>query len=206
MPFYLRKVVQFSSSSLALLMAALVLLAPASALAQTPSVTIERVDAEVDEGDQVQFRVNRNGGTESIPLEVTVDFTQNGDFIASDQPTRQTTLLVPSVLSVQTDDDTVGEAHGSVTATIAAGTGYTIGSPSSATVTVTDDDLPVLSIVADAETVQEGDTATFKLRREGPVTNQVTASLSTAYRPFGILESEDEGEPLQPHRLHDSHR
>ena len=113
--------------------------------------------------------------------------------IPSNPSTQKTTLVVPSVLPVTTVNDNVVEAHGSVTATIVAGTGYTIGSPSSVTTTVIDDDLPVLSIVADAETVEEGGTATFKLRREGSATDPIEVILITGYRPFGSLETDGWG-------------
>ena len=42
--------------------------------------------------------------------------------------------------SVATDDDAADEPDGSITATIDTGTGYSIGSPAAATVTVTDND------------------------------------------------------------------
>ena len=43
-------------------------------------------------------------------------------------------------LALPTLDDTRDEAHGSITVTVQSGTGYTVGSPSSASVTVEDDD------------------------------------------------------------------
>ena len=66
-------------------------------------------------------------------------------------------------LTVDTDDDSVNEVVGRITATLAAGQGYTIATPpgDSASVTVTDNDTPVLSIATDTATVVEGAAATF---------------------------------------------
>ena len=74
------------------------------------------------------------------------------------------------MLSVATEDDMVDEPDSMVTAEISAGTGYTTGMPSSATVIVEDDDeppadVPVVTIAADAASVVEGMVAGFTLTR-----------------------------------------
>ena len=58
--------------------------------------------------------------------------------------TNQTT----ATLTVATDDDNVDEVASVVTAQVQAGTGYTVGSPSSTTVTVNDNDIPQVTITA----------------------------------------------------------
>ncbi len=197
-----RKTARCASFSLALLMmAALVLLAPASALAQSATVWLERSHETREEGEDVRFTVRRTVSS-LVNTTVTVALTLEGGFFSSSQPTRQTVTFTGiqshATITVPTVDDDVDEADGSVTATIVAGDGYTVGNtddkPGSATTTVTNDDhLPVLSIVADAETVQEGGTATFKLRREGSATNPITVRLITGYRPFGSSETDGWG-------------
>ena len=61
-------------------------------------------------------------------------------------------------ITIQNDD--TEEADGSVIVTLASGAGYTIGTPSSATMTVEDNDVtPEVTIAAVADTVAEGDSA-----------------------------------------------
>ncbi|MYB11976.1 MAG: hypothetical protein F4X42_01770 [Rhodospirillaceae bacterium] len=69
-------------------------------------------------------------------------------------------------LTVATTDDATDEPDGSVTASLASGNGYTVGSAYSGTVAVLDDDvaaLPVVSVAADAASVTEGGDASFTL-------------------------------------------
>ena len=51
---------------------------------------------------------------------------------------KQTTVT----LTVATDDDNADEVASEVTAQVQVGTGYTVGAPSSASVTVNDNDMP----------------------------------------------------------------
>ena len=77
-----------------------------------------------------------------------------------------------------TQDDEVNEADGAVSATLAEGEGYTIGDPASATTTVTDDDLPTVSIATDQESVAEGEEIQFTLTRTGQGDLTVTVELT----------------------------
>ena len=54
-----------------------------------------------------------------------------------------------------TEDDGTDEVDGSVTATVDAGAGYRVGGASSATVDVSDDDLPTVELVLTPATVAE---------------------------------------------------
>ena len=61
-------------------------------------------------------------------------------------------------LTVSTADDNLDESDGIITAVINAGAGYTVGTPSTAMVTVNDDDVLLASIsAADPTTITEGD-------------------------------------------------
>ena len=67
-------------------------------------------------------------------------------------------------LTVSTEDDTTDEPDGSITAELNAGAGYTVGTPSTAIVTVSDDDVLLASIsAADPTSITEGEVATFTL-------------------------------------------
>ena len=144
-----------------------------------PTVSIVTDQESVAEGEEIQFTLTRTGQGD---LTVTVELTLQGDFFAADQPTQMTATFGPSdtevTVSVPTQDDELDEADGALTATLAEGAGYTIGDPASATTTVTDDDLPTVSIATDQESVDEGAEATFTLTRTGQGDLTVTVELT----------------------------
>ncbi len=90
--------------------------------------------------------------------------SQRGSYATT--PGRRT-ITVPTggsvTLTVGTTNDTTGEADGSVTATVNSGAGYTVSvSGRAATVTVSDDDAPRVSISAGSG-VTEGNDASFTI-------------------------------------------
>ena len=155
-----------------------------------PTVTISRNAVAVTEGTSAVFTVRRDrAATSSIRIYVGVS-DGTGDFIAGTAPSsvliraNQTT----GTLTVRTDDDNVDEINGSVTATISPRSTYSVGSASSATITVRDNDIPPLPVVtmtrssATPASVTEGTTIVFLARRTGstaaglPVTWSITQS------------------------------
>ena len=139
------------------------------------------------EGASAQFTLTRDGNL--IPLAVSIAVTQDGDFIAGTDPTTASfeanadTLVV----AVPTADDDMDEAAGSITLTVqAGGTTYATVAPASATVTVTDNDLPTLTIAAVDMEVTEGGQAQFRVTREdsdhaASLDFRVFAEASTGY-------------------------
>ncbi len=115
-----------------------------------PMVTIEG-GHEVREGRGAEFTLTASPAR-AAPTEVNINVTETGTFLAGSPGTR--TVTIPSgqtshSFTVATVNDggrdafgeTQGvESDGSVTATVDTGTGYTVGSPSSATVDILDDD------------------------------------------------------------------
>ena len=145
----------------------------------TMGVVIRAESDEVTEGSDAVFVVTRQDTTDDVS--VTVGVTETGQMIAS-SPMSVDFVAGEStkMLIVATDDDEVDEADSRVTATLVGGSGYELGTPDSATVTVTDDDDPVISpmgvtIVADVPLTPggqpdrlkpvEGEAATFTLTR-----------------------------------------
>jgi hypothetical protein len=61
----------------------------------------------------------------------------------------------------------VAELDETVVVTLAAGTGYAVGSPASATVTILDNDTPTITVVATGSTVAEGSSGVFTITRLG---------------------------------------
>ena len=122
--------------------------------AALPVVTVSAGNA-VTEGDPATFTVTATPAPSS-PLTVTLTVGQDGDHAASGQTgTRQVTVPTggSATLSVATADDGADEPDGSVTATVEAGTGYTVGGAATASVAVADDDDPP---AAQADSLQAG--------------------------------------------------
>ncbi len=128
-----------------------------------PEVSITAASA-VTEGGDAAFTVTASPAP-ATALDVTVTVTASGDHGAA---TGQRTVTIPTTgsvtVTVATTDDSADEPDGSVTATVDAGSGYTVSSTQgAATVAVADnDDPPVVSITA-GSAVTEGGDATFTL-------------------------------------------
>ena len=118
-----------------------------------PNVTIAPGPSPVTEGTNATFTVTATPApTSATSVSVVVSEETGGgqDFVASAQETTHTVSIPTSgtaTLTIPTVGDNTDEPHGAVTAAVQTGTGYTVGNPASATVTVNDDDgLPQLSI------------------------------------------------------------
>ena len=126
-----------------------------------PTVTIT-AGASVSEGVSAGFTLERTGAT-TTQLEVAVTVTESGSML-SGTPATSVTISAGSAtasLSIATVNDAVSEAASVVTATMTSGSGYTVGSNNSATVTVTDDDEPSFTLTASPTTVEEGAASTL---------------------------------------------
>ena len=110
-----------------------------------PTVSIEAVAPSVtyrDGGSHVRFTVTRTGATDAA-LDVTVNLTQNRAFLPDDELEKTVTLAAGAAtetlrISSFSIDIPLSEPLGSgtVTATVAAGTGYDVGTPNTASVDV----------------------------------------------------------------------
>ena len=112
--------------------------------ANTPAVvTIAPVFTSVTEGEAAAFTLTRTGST-TAALTVNVSVSETGDVVsAADEGDTTFEFGVGAstpTLSVATVADAVEEADSVVRATVTADPAYQIGTPASATVTVTDDD------------------------------------------------------------------
>ena len=107
----------------------------------TPVISIT-AGPGVTEGTDAAFTVTADP-VPAAPLDVALTVGQSGDFATSGQ-TGQRTVTIPTSgtlsVTVTTVDDSTDEPDGTITATIDTGTGYSIGSPAAATVTITDND------------------------------------------------------------------
>ena len=154
-----------------------------------PAVSISADAATVEEGTPARFTVTRSRATAN-PLTVTVGVTERGSFIAGAPPTQVTIAAHArtATLLVATDDDSIDEPDGAVTATLAAGAGYALGGSASATVTITDNDAAPEFTVADVRAVESAGQLEFTVELSAVSGWQVTVAYATA----GRTATEDE--------------
>ncbi len=116
-----------------------------------PNITITPGTSPVTEGTAATFTVTATPAptaATTVSVVVTEETSGGQDFVALSNQTTHTVSIPASgspgagmgTHTIATVGDTTQEPHGAVTATVSTGTGYTVGNPSSATVTVYDDD------------------------------------------------------------------
>ena len=129
----------------------------------TPAVTIAAGTSPVTEGGAATFTVTATPAPAAdLPVAVTV--TTAGDYgVTAGSQTVTIDTTGSATLTLATTGDATDEPDGSVTVTVTDGSGYTVGDPASDTVAVRDDDVPVVTIAADAASVTEGGSASFTL-------------------------------------------
>ena len=134
-----------------------------------PGVGIEAIDAAVYEGMDVDFRLFRNGPT-SRSLGVNVEVEDDGDVLLGAEGTRRVTFAAgdsTALLTLRTHDDNGYEAHATVTATVAGGGSHVVsGTHGSASVKVSDNDLPEMSVTMAAPDSVEENVGRFNVRIE----------------------------------------
>ena len=163
--------------------------------ATLPVVTIAAGDAVTEGGDAV-FTLTASPLPAS-PLAVSVTVAAAGDYgIAGASRTVTIPTTGSFTLTLTTTGDTTDEPDGSVTVTVNDGTGYTVGSSASGTVSVRDDDLPppAVSITADAASVTEGGAASFTVSADRAPDADLTVTLSvTEAAGVDFVAADDEG-------------
>ncbi len=148
----------------------------------TPEVSIT-AGSGVTEGGDATFTVTASPAP-TANLDVSVTVSQSGDYGAT---TGQRTVTIPTsgsvTLTVATTDDTTDETDGSVTATVNAGSGYTVSSSQgAATVAVSDNDdasTPVVSVTAGSGVTEGGD-ATFTVTASPAPAADLAVSLTVS--------------------------
>ena len=116
-----------------------------------PVITIAAGTSPVEEGTVTSFTVNANPAPAVVDLDVSVVVSQSGAVVTSENLLGTKTVTIPvnatsAGYTVATDNDMIDEVNGSVTVMVSSETeGYTVGSPSSATVTVNDNDVQRIS-------------------------------------------------------------
>ncbi len=114
----------------------------------------------VTEGSSATFTVtaNRVPGS-ALMIDLTVADAATGDYLdAGDEGDNMVTLsgATTATVEIPTQTDSTDETNGTITVTIADGTGYTVGMSSSAMVGVTDDDATTVTLTGTAGNISEG--------------------------------------------------
>ena len=124
-----------------------------------PEVTISAGTTPVTEGTDVTFTITASSApTSALTVNVDVDVTY-ADHLTSGTPPSTVTInanATTATLMVATEDDDVIEINGQVIAEVQTGTGYTVGSSSSARVVIENNDhpTPVASVEIDPSSVE----------------------------------------------------
>ena len=148
----------------------------------TEAVSFSMATYAVDEGESATVVVSRTGSTTEA-LDVTVS-TTNGTAGSADYSTLTSETVTIAVgsssanVAIQTTEDDLDEGTGeSFTVTIAApaaNTGYRLGTQSSATVTITDDDDAGVTVSKESLSVTAGQTGAYTVVLDTKPTASVT--------------------------------
>ena len=135
-----------------------------------PTATISAGTSPVSEGADAVFTVRLNKAARDA-LTVAVSVMETGDaLLGTASSVAFSAGDTSATLSVATAEDTVIEADSTVTASVSAGVGYTLGTASSASVTVEDDDEAAFTVSAAPEAIAEGESATLTVAISNGVT------------------------------------
>lgn len=140
-----------------------------------PTVTIAATDASAAEvgNNPGQFTVTRSPVSASL---LVVHYTAGGSATSGIDYTALTgSVTIPAnmtsvVIPVTPVNDTVAECTETVIATLSPDAAYTVGNPSSATVSIADDELPTVTLTTldpNAAEVPVTNTGRFQVRRTG---------------------------------------
>ena len=180
-----------------------------------PVITVTATDATAGEPGSGQgtgtFTFSRTGSTAAA---LTVNFTVGGtatsgsDYTAIGTSCGFTAGSATATETVSVLDDNLVEGNETVVVTLAAGTGYTVGSPSAATVTISDDDATVTVAATDATAGEPSDSGTFTFTRAGYTAGALTvnftvggtATSGTDYTAMGTTVSFLPGRRRRPRR------
>ena len=145
-----------------------------------PEITISG-GSGITEGGTASFTITASPAPDSA-ITVNIGVSQSGSWGATGAATVSVSGAT-ATYTIATGDDQVDEADGSVTATVQSGAGYTVGTASSASVNVADDDVPEITI-SGGSGITEGGTATFTISASPVPASAITVNI-------GVSESGD---------------
>ena len=163
-----------------------------------PTVSIAvQGNTTVTEGAAVVFRVTASRAVSAnLTVNLLVVDAPNADFVSSTNQGNQTVTIASgsstSDFTLSTEDDTTDEPRGGVAVALAASTGYTVGSPGTATVTVEDNDPTRVTLSVPDATATEGsssDRATVRLALNRALRNEESLAIPLGFSG-GVLDTD----------------
>ncbi len=153
-------------------------------------VAVSAVDAE--EGDVGQLIFVRSG---EITSPLTVDYSVSGTATAGvDYVSPGTSVVIPAgaaaiTVDVPFIDDASADAGETVVVTLLAGSGYALGLPTAATLTIIDDDIAAISVLPlfKQATTESGGSATFTVGLTSKPDGNVTVGLLSDNTSEGVV-------------------
>jgi hypothetical protein len=146
-----------------------------------PTATLTSATTYLQKGEPYQVTVSLNQAT-STPVTISLsyggtavqgtDYTPPGGVLTI--PAGQTSLTVP----IPTVTDNVVEPDRVLTVTLSPGAGYTVGSPSSSSVTITSSVVPTLTISSNTSTVTQGGAASFTITADQAPTKDTSVNFA----------------------------
>lgn len=159
-----------------------------------PVVTLTSAAAVVTKGQPYTVTVSLNAPVSS-PL--TVNLSYGGDAVAGTDYTApgSPVVVAPGQTSLPVTIPTVAsdavQPDRTLVVSLASGSDYTVGSPSSASVTIKSTVLPMLDISADPTAIGEGGAATFTITADQPPTKDTSVN-------FAVEGTAQPGQDYQP--------
>jgi hypothetical protein len=140
-------------------------------------VSVAAAGSSMEDGSSVgAFTVMRTGSTAAA---LSVAFTIGGTAGAGDFAALVSPVVIPAgtnevTLPVTPVDDAAPEGNETVVLTLAAGAGYTVTTPNSATVLILDDEPGVSIAASDASAYEAGGSGAFTVTRTGATNSALT--------------------------------
>jgi len=147
----------------------------------TPQLTIQSVDAVVPEGSAASFVITASAAPGA---DTTVNLDIGGTADSNDIVTPPSSVVLPAAsttvtVQVPTRVDNVVKPSKTLTITLAPGSGYTIGSASSAQTTITNNNVPSLTLTGGV-TVSPGGSATLTVTADQAPVHDTQVGLTFA--------------------------
>jgi Ca2+-binding RTX toxin-like protein len=169
------------------------------------SLTVSPTSVTEDGTANLVYTFTRTGATTSaLTVNYSITGTANStDYTGATPGTGKTITFAPgsstATLTIDPTADTTVEANETVALTLATGTGYTVGTTTAVTGTITNDDLPSITLAVSPASVTEDGTTNlvYTFTRSGSTTNALTvnytlggtATLNTDYTRTGTTNT-----------------
>ena len=149
-----------------------------------PKVSIRRVHDTIQEGNEASFVIEVDKAVnEDLDVKVAISSDVEGTLIATqrlENIVKISARATSQLLTISTQGNNVDGPDSKITATLQADENYLLPlnvSDHSASITVLDDDVPLISIIAEVDSIGEGEIARFAVSSEVEVVEAVSVDI-----------------------------